>query len=132
MNVKQAIPFFFVANMDASLRFYIEGLGFTMFEKWIDDGKVRWCCLQLDEVALMLQEYRKEFVPKEKVGEGVSICFVCEDAIAIYRDIAGRGISAKRPFVGNNMWVTEMSDPDGYKLLFESKTDAEEESVYSE
>jgi hypothetical protein len=27
-NVKQAVPFFGVTNMDASLRFYVDGLGF--------------------------------------------------------------------------------------------------------
>ncbi len=29
-NVKQAVPFFGVANMESSLRFYVDGLGFTM------------------------------------------------------------------------------------------------------
>ncbi len=27
-NVKQAVPFFGVSNMEESLRFYVEGLGF--------------------------------------------------------------------------------------------------------
>jgi len=30
MNVKQAVPFFGVASMEASLRFYMDGLGFVM------------------------------------------------------------------------------------------------------
>ena len=127
MNVKQAVPFFIVSNMDASLRFYIDGLGFEMKNKWIDGGKLRWCWLEIGEAALMLQEFRLE----GKAGIGVSICFTCEDAIKIYREITARGIAAKRPFVGNGMWVTEVSDPDGYKLLFESKTDAPEETEYS-
>jgi len=29
-NVKQAVPFFMVTNMDASLRYYIDGLGFEL------------------------------------------------------------------------------------------------------
>jgi lactoylglutathione lyase len=29
-NVKQAVPFFGVTHMEASLKFYVEGLGFTM------------------------------------------------------------------------------------------------------
>jgi hypothetical protein len=63
---------------------------------------------------------------------GVSICFQCKDALAIYKEITSRGIAAKRPFVGNGMWVTSVQDPDGYKLEFESFTDAPEESVFSE
>ena len=136
MNVKQAVPFFRVSNMEASLRYYIDGIGFKMTKKWIDEGKLRWCWLQLEGAALMLQEFRKEghdsWVPKGKVGEGVSICFQCEDALAIYRDITSRGIQASRPFVGNRMWVTSLSDPDSYKIEFDSPTDVPEDTQYPE
>ena len=37
VNVKQAVPFFSVTNMEASLRFYVDGLGFTMKHSWIPD-----------------------------------------------------------------------------------------------
>lgn len=67
-----------------------------------------------------------------KVGEGVSICFQCSDALAIYRDAIGRGLSPREPFVGNAMWVVLLSDPDGYKLEFESPTDVPEETKLSE
>jgi hypothetical protein len=63
---------------------------------------------------------------------GVSVCFQCKDALALYREFTSRGIQAKRPFVGNAMWVTVVKDPDGYTLDFESPTDAPEESEYSE
>ena len=136
-NVKQAVPFFMVANIKESLRFYIDGVGFEMTQKWIDQGRLQWCWLQYGGAALMLQEFQKEkhkrLVSEGKVlGVGVSICFICEDALAIYRDVALRGIKAERPFVGNGMWVTSMSDPDGYKVFFESYTDVPEETVYSE
>jgi catechol 2,3-dioxygenase-like lactoylglutathione lyase family enzyme len=135
-NVRQAVPFFGVSSMEASLRFYVDGLSFEMRNRWIDEGKLRWCWLELGEAALMLQEYRTEghasFRPEGKLGLGVTICFVCEDALAIYRELRARGIDASRPFVGNGMWVTSVSDPDGYKLDFESETDVPEETVLSE
>jgi lactoylglutathione lyase len=58
-NVQQAVPFFGVSNMEASLRFYVDGLGFEMTKKWTPDGdgKVRWCWLQLGSAALMLEEF---------------------------------------------------------------------------
>ena len=31
--------------------------------------------------------------------------------------------------VGNGMWVTEVTDPDGYNLSFQSATDVAEETV---
>jgi lactoylglutathione lyase len=133
-NVKQAVPFFAVSDMTQSLRFYIEGLGFVMKNKWLVDDKVRWCWLEIGSAAIMLQEFYKEghdsWVPEGKVGVGVNICFQCQDALAIYHAVSARGIQANRPFVGNHMWVTDVYDPDGYRLEFESPTDAPEESVY--
>jgi lactoylglutathione lyase len=134
-NVKQAVPFFGVSEMERSLRYYVDGLGFTMTNRWIDEGKLRWCWLQLGGASLMLQEFRAEghdsWVPKGKVGVGVSICFTCEDALAIYHEVTSRRIDASKPFVGNGMWVTSLSDPDGYKLHFESPTDVPEDTQYS-
>ena len=135
-NVKQAVPFFHVSNMEQSLRFYVEGLGFEMTKKWIDEGKLRWCWLEIGHAALMLQEFRTEghnsWKPNGKVGEGVSICFLCEDALTTYREASARGIKARRnPFVGNALWVVSFSDPDGYRVDFESPTDVPEETEYS-
>ncbi len=130
-NVTQAVPFLWVLNMETSLRFYIDGVGFERKNQWMDEGRMRWCWLNLGGASLMLQEYRPERVPSTKRGEGISICFECRDALAIYRDLVTRGLAAQRPFVGNGMWVTIVIDPDGYKLDFESPTDAAEESVYS-
>jgi lactoylglutathione lyase len=128
----QTVPFFWIANMQASVRFYVDGLGFKMARKWVDEGKLRWCWLEREGAALMLQEFKTEgphaVRTEGRRGEGVAIYFVCEDAIAVFREIVSRGIVASRPVVGNGMWVTELTDPDGYRLAFESATDAPEES----
>ena len=135
-NITQAVPFFAVSTMDVSIRFYVDCIGFEITDKWLDGGKLRWCWLQLGGAALMLQEFQKEghdsWVPKGKIGEGVSIYFVCRDALAIYRKLMSRGIHAKKPFVGNGMWVTGLTDPDGYNLFFESVTDMPEDTAYVE
>jgi lactoylglutathione lyase len=150
-NVKQAVPFFNVRNMEASLKFYMEGLGFKMKYWWIPDragdspdGRIRWCWLELGETALMLQEFRAHgednihlegkitAIPQE-LGVGVSINFQCEDSLALYREFKSRGLPiAKKPFVGNHLWCVNVIDPDGYHLWFNSPTDAPEESVLEE
>ena len=140
VNVKQAVPFFGVTNMEASLRFYVDGLGFKMKNYWIPDGaedhpdgRIRWCWLELGEAAIMLQEFLPEHRPQETLGTGVNVCFQCEDALALYREFKSRGIQMrKRPFVGNRMWVVPVTDPDGYRIEFESPTDAPEESELAE
>jgi catechol 2,3-dioxygenase-like lactoylglutathione lyase family enzyme len=135
-NVKEVVPFFGVVNMERSLRYYVEGLGFTMERKWVVDGKVRWCWLALGGAALMLQEFSKRRldsgVAERKLGEGVSLCFQCQDALAIYREVKSRGVEASEPQVGNALWVTGLTDPDGYRLEFASPTDTPEETKLSE
>jgi lactoylglutathione lyase len=132
-NVQQAVPFFMVSNMEASLRFYVDGLGYKRTNQWIVDNKVRWCWLQLGGAAHMLQEYGPNSpLASAKLGEGVSVCFQCKDALAIYHEALARGLQPRTPFVGNNMWVTILTDPDGYTLDFESPTDVPEETVYSD
>ena len=129
-NVTQAVPFFMVDRMTGSLRFYVDGLGFTMTRSWTPTGAIEWCWLQRGPVAIMLQEYRPGHKPDTALGVGVSVCFQCDDAIAYYKEVMSRGIEARRPFVGNRMWVTHVTDPDGYRLSFESPTDAPEESEW--
>ena len=140
-NVKQAVPFFGVTDMESSLRFYVDGLGFTIKRRWVpegdghypSDGKIRWCWLELGDAAIMLQEFMPQGRPKEALGTGASVCFMCEDALALYREFKSRGIQMRnRPFVGNGLWVVGVTDPDGYRMEFESPTDAPEESVLQE
>jgi lactoylglutathione lyase len=132
-NVTQAVPFFWVRDLAASVRFYVDGLGFTMDKQWMEEGRLRWCWLTIGDAALMLQEFWKDGrhanLPDGKTGLGVSINFLCRDAVAIYRELTARGLAASKPFVGNRMWVTQLTDPDGYHLSFESPTDAPEETV---
>ena len=140
VNVKQAVPFFGVSNMEASLRFYVEGLGFKVKHWWVPDraednpdGRIRWCWLQLGDASLMLQEFLPERRPKEALGTGTSVCFMCEDALALYREFKSHGIQTrKRPFAGNRLCVVPLADPDGYRIEFESPTDAPEESELEE
>jgi lactoylglutathione lyase len=134
-NVHLAVPFLGVRDIEASLRFYERGLGFTRTREWTPGGRIRWCWLELGNAALMLQEYWKNGQPgggpEGALGQGVSICFMCADAIAIYHDAVARGLTPRTPFVGNRLWVTSLVDPDGYRLDFESPTDVPEETVYS-
>jgi hypothetical protein len=85
VNVKQAVPFFGVTNMEASLRFYLDGLGFKMKHWWIPsreedmkhwwipnrgedkpDGRIRWWWLELGDAAIMLQEFLSERQPRRR------------------------------------------------------------------
>ena len=133
-NVGTVVPFFMVTDMARSLRFYVDGLGFTLRRKWTPEGpdKIQWCWLELGGAALMLQEYLPDRVPQEKRGRGVSLWFQCRDSLALYHEFRARGLEPREPFVGNALWDMGISDPDGYTLHFESPTDVPEETKLSE
>lgn len=131
-NLKQAVPFFMVTDIEISLEFYTKGLGFEVKVDWKPKGRIEWCWLEREGVAIMLQEYRDGFKPNEKLGQGVSMCFMCNDAVALYKEFLQKGISPQEPFVGNNLWVVQLADPDGYDICFESQTEVAEGTNYSE
>ena len=67
-----------------------------------------------------------------RLGRGMSLVFQCADAVAFYRGVRSHGIDASEPTVGNGLWVTQMTDPDGYVLEFASPTDVAEETRLSD
>ena len=136
MNVNEVVPFFAVNDMEKSLAFYVDGIGFEIKTKWADEGVLRWCHLQIGGAGLMLQQFKTEGHDSRQFsdnkGEGVSLCFFCDDAIELYRDVKSRGIEASEPVVGNGLWITSLIDPDGYRMDFESPTDVKEETRLSQ
>jgi catechol 2,3-dioxygenase-like lactoylglutathione lyase family enzyme len=134
-NVKQLVPLLMVRDIQLSIDFYVRGIGFEMTNKWLDNERLRWCWLQVGGAALMLQEYVPDehhvSIPSKDPGEGVGFYFTCDDALAIYHAVLINGLSPSEPFVGNKMWVVGLTDPDGYKIFFESSTDVPEETTYS-
>ena len=126
--IEQAVPFFWVRDVQASRGFFEDALGFSMTHQWIDGGRLRWCWLARDGVAVMLQELAGE-AARGGASPGpsvISIYFICKDAIAMYHELRSRGVAARRPSVKNGMWITEVEGPDGHRLFFESATDARE------
>jgi lactoylglutathione lyase len=135
-NLKQVVPFLGVADMEQSLRFYLDGLGFELKNKWEPEGRIRWCWLTRGGASIMLQEFVKDGHggrrPEGVLGQGVNLCFQCEDAVALYREFRSRGLEPSEPTVGNSMWVTSLRDPGGYRVEFESMTDVAEDTKLSE
>lgn len=84
----------------------------------------------------MLQDCRHDDgsvkLPSEPQGKGVSIMVFCMDAPALYREFLAKGVRPELPFVGNGMWVVGLNDPDGYRIEFESFTDAPEGTVLAD
>ena len=134
-NITEVVPFLRVADMPASIHFYVDGLNARIAARWEPDGELRWCRLELGGSALMLQTFGtglRERASSTQLGLGVSLAFQCRDAVALYHDLRSRGVAASEPFVGNGLWNTSVTDPDGYVLEFASLTDLPEETRLSD
>lgn len=122
VRLQQTVPFLWVSDMDRAIHFYVDGLGFKMIRKWEKDGKLRWCWLQHGGAALMIQVDHDDSPISSTRGEGITLYFICESAEAVYNQAIERGIAASDIEIGNGMKYTNIADPDGYSLCFESPT----------
>lgn len=118
VKITETVPLFDVTDVDKSIEFYVDGLGFELQDKWVEDDVLRWCRVEHGDSALMLQKTQGE--PPANRGPGLTLYFICEDAIAAHQEFKERGVQVGEPFVGNNMDVFYFKDPDGYRLSFES------------
>ena len=117
-------PLLFVFDIEASLRFYCDILGFTL--------KTRanyWAWIERDAVDLMLntlydpdQQPDKPDLTRAATHEDVTLYFGCPDVDAAYEYLVTQGIAVKKPHVAPyGMKQLYLKDPDGFGLCFEWK-----------
>lgn len=106
LDIDQLVPLFAVSDMTESLSHYVDDLGFRISKEWIDDGKLAWCWIERDAVALMLQQYRTE-------GRNARV-FQGRRGVGCQLACLPPGDLSSWPHHGH---LTETVDPDGYTLL---------------
>jgi uncharacterized glyoxalase superfamily protein PhnB len=119
--IREIVPLLFVDNIEKSVAFYCDSLGFTMTSSWRPDDKLAWCRLERGGSAIMLQQACDEDGPPSGRGRGVEFFFLCDDADVIYREFREGGLPVEPPKVAfyamNQVFV---KDPDGYALCFQN------------
>jgi glyoxylase I family protein len=119
--VQDVVPLLFVEDIERSLAFYRDQLGFAIADKWEPQGKIAWCRLVRGGAALMLQQACDEDGPAAGRGRGVGFFFQCDNADAIHIELCASGLLLDPPttaFYG--MKQLFFKDPDGYELCFQS------------
>src|SRR5450759_5029659 len=95
-NVTSVAPMLLVTNMEKSVAYYVNGLGFTIINTWMPDGNLRWCWMELGAAALMLQQLRPsdrdQMGMNPTMGAGAALYFQCQDAVVIYRQAIAQGL----------------------------------------
>lgn len=116
-----ARPVLHVSSVEASLRFYVDLLGFTVAWRYEEDGRARVAQVDRGSCALILSDQWPQ-----KVGKGLMFISVnaepqTRDAAAAAVDalrveLEGRGVPVKDGEWGYRLLVVE--DPDGNLLFF--------------
>ncbi|MCC5827803.1 MAG: VOC family protein [Phycisphaeraceae bacterium] len=120
-TVNELWPLLRVTDIERSIAFYRDQLGFDVVGDAKSDGRIFWCRLKRDSASVMLQQAEAEDGPAEGRGRGVGFFFVCNDADAVYDELTGRGLKLKPPTTAYyGMRQVFVPEPDGYKICFES------------
>ena len=105
-------PVLFVTDIDRSVNFYLQQLGFTQSWRYEEEGKAYVVQVQRQGCELILSSQWPG-----KVGKG--LIFISLDAgmlDALRADLEGRGVDVKDGQWGYRLMV--IADPDGNELYF--------------
>jgi uncharacterized glyoxalase superfamily protein PhnB len=91
-KVRELAPLLAVRDIERSVAFYRDQLGFELAGEARTKGKLFWCRMQRDGAAVMLQQDCAEDGPAEGRGRGVIFYFICDDADAMYAELCARGM----------------------------------------
>jgi catechol 2,3-dioxygenase-like lactoylglutathione lyase family enzyme len=123
-NVKQLWPLLRVTDVQRSLAFYRDQLGFKLVDEASRKDKLFWCRHERGGACVMIQQSEPPedapLAPPD--ARGVAFYFVCEDADAMYEELTSRGMKLTGPTVAYyGMKQLLVPEPDGYEFCFESE-----------
>lgn len=122
--IRELVPLFFVKSIESSVQFYRDRLGFEVALTWEPEGKLGWCRLERDRSAVMLEQSCEEDGPAVGPSRGIGFYFICDDADEMHSELTERGLHIAPPHVAfYGMKQVFVTDPDGYRLCFESQAD---------
>lgn len=139
MKILDAIPYLRVSDMEKSLRFYRDGLGFEVTDRIEEGGRTFWARLVRDGVSVMLSTgpvrrmddgSREDDHEHDEHGQHIyhgptsvvsgelnAVTFLyVEDADAAYEDVKARGVKPADAPADKDYGLREflVRDPDGY------------------
>ncbi len=125
LNMSSASPSFTVNDVEKSLAWYRDVLGFVVEERWERDGKLAGVALQAGGVSFMLGQDDWKKGRDRKKGEGFRIyCMTTQDVDAIAKRIESHGGTLDQEPRDQPWGMRDFSltDPDGYKITIGKET----------
>lgn len=123
MKFNNLIPLLDVSDVEHSIEFYENALGFSIEDKLVWDGKIDWALLNAGSVRLMLSHGEESSHNDTWALPHNSIFFMYPDDIDhLYQSLKTKGFDTSELQCGQN-GAKEfcLQDPDGYVLWFSHK-----------
>lgn len=126
LSLQGMAPLLQVYDMQASLHFYRDILGFKVVSSSGEGDDVDWVLLKHGNVELMLNTlYEKPLRPSERdlsrqaIHEDITLYLGCPDIDSAYEYLAGKNVAVQPPQITGYGWkAINFKDPDGYFFCF--------------
>lgn len=117
LRLRSLMPSLTVDDVEASLRFYQDGLGFTVEERWEEDGKLQGVMLLAGSCRIGLSQDDGAKGSDRQKGVGFRLwAETGQDLESIAARLREHGYEADGPKEQWGSTVLSATDPDGYKL----------------
>lgn len=119
LALSSASPSFTVNNLEKSLAWYRDVLGFAVEQTWDEDGKVTGVSLRAGDVSFMIGQDDWKKGRNRKKGEGFRMfCMADKDVDGLAKGILARGGKIDQGPQDQPWGVRDISltDPDGFKI----------------
>ncbi|HEV7622168.1 MAG TPA: VOC family protein [Flavisolibacter sp.] len=116
-------PFFIVSNLNDSVSFYVNKLGFEVWYTGPDDGPY-WAMVGRDSVSIMLKAIADDIkaIPNHTRHEWAAwdAYISTEEPDTLFKEFNSTGITFRQPIRdnGDGLRGFEVMDADGYVLFF--------------
>ncbi len=125
-------PLLQVFDVTTSLAFYCDVLGFTVTQRWPEQGPCEWAMLTRAECALMVNTaYEADERPsapdtaRSAAHSDLTLYFACDDVDAAHTYLRERGLATQGPIVTfYGMKQLHLHDPDGYEVCLQQPVDS--------
>ena len=122
-NLVSITPFFIVKNLQASIAFYRERLGFQLDFQG-PEGDVYYAGVSRDGASIMLKQILPDVLPQPNHTRHAwarwDAYVITMDPDALFDEFRHHGVSfvQELSFIDDGLWGFEITDADGYVLAF--------------
>ena len=128
-RLKDMVAILICDDVQLSIRFYEDILGFTVVDRMDAVGRTGWASIRKDDVQLMLAS--PDYMPIPEKAEGrlsqAMFYFYPDDVEQLHAEISNKGMNPSKIETRlYGMKEFELIDPDGHVLVFGQEVEAQQ------